>query len=44
VPVGGFFVGIGHIPNTALFSEKLDTDEAGYLTGLRRYRVRMGRV
>jgi thioredoxin reductase (NADPH) len=32
VPVGGFFVGIGHIPNTALFSENLDTDEAGYLT------------
>jgi thioredoxin reductase (NADPH) len=32
VPVGGFFVGIGHIPNTALFSDKLDTDEAGYLT------------
>jgi thioredoxin reductase (NADPH) len=28
---GGFFVGIGHTPNTSLFRDRLATDEAGYL-------------
>jgi len=28
---GGFFVGIGHEPTTALFRDRLATDEAGYL-------------
>ena len=30
-PCGGFFVGVGHLPNTALFEGKLATDEQGYL-------------
>jgi thioredoxin reductase (NADPH) len=29
--VGGFFVGIGHNPNTELFRDQLSTDEDGYL-------------
>ncbi|MFD2967834.1 thioredoxin-disulfide reductase [Sphingobacterium bambusae] len=29
--VTGFFVAIGHQPNTALFSDQLDMDSAGYL-------------
>ncbi|MFY0626897.1 MAG: thioredoxin-disulfide reductase [Reichenbachiella sp.] len=31
IPVSGFFVAIGHKPNTDIFKEYLDTDEAGYL-------------
>jgi thioredoxin reductase (NADPH) len=31
LPADGFFVAIGHDPNTALFLEQLDHDEAGYL-------------
>jgi thioredoxin reductase (NADPH) len=31
VAAGGLFVAIGHEPNTALFKEWLDHDEAGYL-------------
>ena len=30
-PCGGFFVGVGHVPNTALFEGTLATDEQGYL-------------
>lgn len=31
LPVDGFFLAIGHTPNTALFKGKLDLDEAGYI-------------
>jgi thioredoxin reductase (NADPH) len=31
IDIEGFFVAIGHKPNTQLFSEKLDMDETGYL-------------
>jgi thioredoxin reductase (NADPH) len=31
VPADGLFVAIGHDPNTALFVDQLDHDEAGYL-------------
>jgi thioredoxin reductase (NADPH) len=31
LPVDGFFVAIGHDPNTTLFLEQLDHDDAGYL-------------
>ena len=30
-PVDGFFVAIGHIPNTAVFQEQIQTDEDGYI-------------
>ena len=29
--VDGVFIGIGHVPNTALFKDVLETNEAGYL-------------
>lgn len=31
ITIDGFFLAIGHTPNTALFKEWLDTDEVGYL-------------
>lgn len=31
IPISGFFVAIGHKPNTALFKGVLDMDESGYL-------------
>ncbi len=29
--IGGFFVAIGHIPNTAVFKGQIDTDPDGYI-------------
>ncbi len=31
IPLSGFFVAIGHKPNTDIFKDYLETDEAGYL-------------
>lgn len=31
IDIEGFFVAIGHTPNTQLFNDKLDMDETGYL-------------
>ncbi|OAV45430.1 thioredoxin-disulfide reductase [Lewinella sp. 4G2] len=31
IPVDGFFVAIGHVPNTKLFADWLDMEETGYL-------------
>ncbi len=31
VPIGGFFVAIGHEPNTELFKGQLDMNAVGYL-------------
>ncbi|MEP2024026.1 MAG: thioredoxin-disulfide reductase [Reichenbachiella sp.] len=31
IPISGFFVAIGHKPNTDIFKDFLDRDEAGYL-------------
>lgn len=31
INIDGFFLGIGHSPNSAIFKEYLDTDEVGYI-------------
>lgn len=34
IPATGFFVAIGHNPNTAIFADYLDLDETGYIKNL----------
>lgn len=31
LPIDGFFLAIGHQPNTEIFKEYVDTDEVGYI-------------
>ena len=31
LPIDGFFLGIGHRPNSDIFKQWLDTDEVGYI-------------
>ncbi|MDT3386472.1 MAG: FAD-dependent oxidoreductase, partial [Bacteroidota bacterium] len=31
LPIDGFFLAIGHTPNTGIFRGKLDLDEVGYI-------------
>lgn len=31
IPVAGFFIAIGHVPNTALFKDWIDMEDTGYL-------------